>query len=71
MPIATITSKGQMTLPKEVRDGMRLKPRDQVHVTLLANGAAIIRPKNRSIKDLYGVLHRPGRKPLSIDELSR
>jgi hypothetical protein len=50
---------------------MRLKPRDQVHVTLLANGAAIIRPKNRSIKDLYGVLHRPGRKPLSIDELSR
>jgi len=71
MSTATMTSKGQMTIPKDIRDGLDLKPQDQVHLTLLADGTVIMRAKRRSVGDLYGVLHRRGRKPVSLAQMKR
>ena len=71
MSIATITSKGQTTIPKDIRDGLGLKPKDKVSFTLLPDGTVIMRAKNRSILDLYGRLHKPGRKPIPISAMSR
>lgn len=70
MSIATMTSKGQTTIPKEIRDGLGLKPKDQLNFTLLADGTVIMRAKKRSIRELYGVLHKPGRKPLKIADMN-
>jgi AbrB family looped-hinge helix DNA binding protein len=71
MSTATMTSKGQMTIPKDIRDGLDLKPQDQVHLTLLADGTVIMRAKKRSVRELYGALRQRGRKPISLARMKR
>ena len=71
MSFATMTSKGQTTIPKDIRDGLGLKPQDQLHFTLLPDGTVIMRAKKRSLGDLYGALHKPGHKPLSVGDMKR
>lgn len=53
---ATLTSKGQTTIPKEIRDELGMKAGDRMTFTLLPDGSVIMRVKNRSVRDLYGVL---------------
>ena len=66
--LTTLTSKGQMTLPKAVRDDLNLKPGDQIDV-VKEGGRYVLRPRNRSAMELYGILHRPGEKALTIKEM--
>ena len=69
MSVATITSKGQTTIPKDIRDALCLQPQDQIQFTLMSDGAVIMRPKKRSITEMYGLLHDPERKPVTIDDM--
>lgn len=64
--VTTLTSKGQTTIPKEIRDGLGMKPGDQMTFTLLPDGAVLMRVKNKSVQDLYGRL-KPGRKVAASD----
>jgi len=68
---ATLTSKGQTTIPKEIRDGLGIKPGDRMTFTLMPDGTVVIRVKRKSVMDLAGVLHKKGRKPVSIAQMSR
>ena len=68
---ATLTSKGQTTIPKEIRDSLGMKPGDRMTFTLMPDGTVVMRVKRKSIVDLAGVLHKKGRKPLSVEQLSR
>lgn len=68
MSIATLTSKGQMTLPKEIRDDLNLKPGDKIELVKI-RGHYELRPRNRSALALAGILHRPGVKALTIEEM--
>ncbi len=66
--MATLTSKGQMTIPKKVRKEAHLKAHDRLVVT--ANGESItLRPIHGTILDLKGVFHRPGMKPIDFKKL--
>lgn len=65
-----LNSRGQITLPKPLRDALSLKPGDQVNCTLMPDGTILLRAKNKSLVDLAGRLHRRGRKPLPIEALS-
>lgn len=67
MSVATLTSKGQMTLPKDVRDDLNLKPGDRIDV-IKEDGRYVLRPRNVRIEDLYGILHRPGEPKMSAAE---
>lgn len=69
MSLATITSKGQTTIPKDIRDCLGLQPKDQIQFTLISDQTVILRVKKRSIKELYGLLHDPDRKPLSVETM--
>jgi antitoxin PrlF len=69
MPIATLTSKGQTTIPREIREKLHLKAGDKLSFTLLPNGTVIMRVKNKNILDLAGVLHDPSRPPVSLQEM--
>ena len=71
MAAATITSKGQTTIPKEIRDGLGLKPNDQVHFTLLEDGTVIMRAKKRSLSEAHGILHKKGRKAVLLSDMKR
>lgn len=69
MSLATITSKGQTTIPKEIRDSLGLQPKDQIQFTVVADETVIMRVKKRSIRELYGLLHDPDRKPVSLEDM--
>ena len=68
---ATLTSKGQTTIPKEIRDRLGMKAGDRMTFTLMPNGMVIMRVKNKSITQLAGMLHRKGRKAVRVVRLSR
>ena len=71
MSDATLTSKGQTTIPKEIRDGLNMKEGDRITFTLLPDGSVIMRVKNKPLADVAGILHKKGRKALPIEDLSR
>jgi len=67
-----ITSKGQVTIPKEVRESMGLKPSDSVSFVVLDDGKALITPRNRPLSDFIGCLKDVprGRKGIvSLEEM--
>jgi antitoxin PrlF len=66
MSAATITSKGQTTIPVDIRRGMGLKPGDQIEFHLLGNGSATMRVIRGILKDFVGLLHKDGQAPLSL-----
>lgn len=68
---ATLTSKGQTTIPKEIRESLHMKEGDRMTFTLLPDGAVLMRVKNKSALDIAGRLHKKGRKALPIEDLSR
>ena len=68
---ATLTSKGQTTIPKLIRDSLRMKAGDRMSFTLMPDGVVIMRVKNKHASDLAGLLYKKGRKPVPIELLSR
>jgi AbrB family looped-hinge helix DNA binding protein len=68
---STLTSKGQTTIPKNIRDGLRIKPGDRLTFTLMPDGTVVMRVKNKRVVELAGTLRRKGRKPVPIEQLSR
>lgn len=68
MSITTMTSKGRITIPADIRNALHLKPGDTVLFQLEENGTVRISPYPRKVADVYGILARAGRRPLSIGE---
>lgn len=68
---ATLTNKGQTTIPKLIRDSLRMKAGDKMSFTLMPDGLVIMRVKNRHVSDLAGLLYKKGRKPVPIELMSR
>jgi AbrB family looped-hinge helix DNA binding protein len=68
---ATLTSKGQTTIPKEIRDTLGLQPGDRMTFTLMPDGTVVMRVKTKSVMDLAGLLRKKGRKPVPMERLSR
>lgn len=68
---ATLTSKGQTTIPKEIRDSLSMKAGDRMTFTLMPDGTVVMRVKSKSVTELAGVFHKKGRKPVPVDQLSR
>lgn len=53
---AKVTSKGQITIPKHVRESLRLQPGDKVRFEIEDDGCARMKAMNRSIDDIIGML---------------
>ena len=70
MLAGTVSSKGQVTIPKEIRKILRVGPSDKVVFTPLGEGKALITSANRPASDVFGILkHRKLERPVSIDEM--
>ena len=69
MTVATLTKKGQVTIPKSVRDSMGLHTGDKLEFTVSDNGGAFFRPVTKKVDEVFGILHQPGRKAVSIEEM--
>jgi AbrB family looped-hinge helix DNA binding protein len=64
-----MTSKGQLTLPKEVRERLGLKPGDKLTCRVTADDEIVMRRKRLDVSDLVGVLHVPGKRA-TIEEMN-
>ena len=67
--LATITSKGQVTVPKPIRDRLHLKADDKVEFMLEENGNLRVAPVTASVTQLKGMLSKPV-ATLSIAEMN-
>jgi len=65
----TITSKGQVTIPKAIRNKLHLKTGDKLEFVLHQNSVEFI-PISGSVRDLKGMVARPD-KAVSLDEMDR
>lgn len=65
----TLTSKGQVTVPRAIRERMALKPGDKIQFSLLSDGTLIIRPKTRRLSELAGILHKPEQQSIPIEQM--
>ena len=71
MAIATMTSKGQITIPKRIRERLGLRAGDRVDFAVDEDGTVIIVPENRRLDDVYGLLSHRARKAVSVEEMDR
>lgn len=69
MALATLTTKGQVTIPKEIRESLKLHTGDKIEITLTAEREAVIRPISKKVDDIFCMLHKSKRKPVSLDEI--
>ncbi len=68
MATATITAKGQTTIPKAVRDQLRLGPGDRVEFVIQDDGTALMIPATLTLADLKAAIPPPPRS-LTLDEM--
>ncbi|RDH46183.1 AbrB/MazE/SpoVT family DNA-binding domain-containing protein [Zooshikella ganghwensis] len=69
MSTATITSKGQVTIPKEVRDALSLASGDRVEFIQIDSDRFEIVAINRDVTELKGLIKKP-KKPVTIEEMN-
>lgn len=70
MPRATLTSKGQITLPKEIREYLHAKTGTQIDFSIRENGEIVVKAVNRSVKELDGILAPFVKRPVTIEEMN-
>ena len=70
MSEAKMTSKGQVTIPKAVRETLHLEPGDRVSFSVRPNGDVVLIARNKPFSRLFGMLYNPKRKPLTIEEMN-
>ena len=66
----TLTRKGQVTVPREIRDRLGLKAGDKLTFTLLSDGAVILRAKTKLLADLAGLLTLPDQPKVSVEDMN-
>ena len=72
MSEATVTSKGQVTIPAEIRRAMGLTAGERVVFTQLDDGTTVFRAKTRSIMELRGILKhaRSTKRRVSVKDMN-
>jgi len=70
MAAATVTSKGQITIPARVRAALGVDAGDRIEFVEVGKGEFNIVAATRSVRELNGMLYRRGKKPVSIEEMN-
>ncbi len=68
MTTATLTSKGQVTIPADVRQRLGLESGDRIEFVEIDGGYAI-KPAIDDVRSLKGMLRKPA-KPVSIEDMN-
>jgi AbrB family looped-hinge helix DNA binding protein len=71
MTTATLTSKGQVTIPKSVRDSLRLHTGDRIEFVVRGGSEAVLKPITLSVDEVFGRLHARASRRLTVAEMDR
>ena len=69
MARAKVTSKGQVTIPKLVRDSLHLHSGDCVEFVVRNDSEAVLKPINKSVDEVFGKLHDPDTPAKTIEQM--
>ena len=69
MPEATLTTKGQVTIPKAVRDHLKLETGARLEFVIEDDGTVVLKPLTRHVRELAGLLYRPRRRAVAVEEM--
>lgn len=70
MPTATVTSKGQITIPKSVREGLGVDAGDRVEFVESTKGVYTLVAVSRDVRELKGLIAKPAR-PVTVEAMKR
>lgn len=70
MSTATITSKGQVTIPKDVREGLGVDAGDRIEFVESSKGVYTVVAATRDVRALKGLIPKPAR-PVSLEAMKR
>ena len=71
MSEATMTSKGQVTIPKAIREATNLQTGDKLDFQIVENGSILLQARKFRVEEAYGILARDGQKPIPIEAWDR
>jgi antitoxin PrlF len=71
MTTATLTSKGQITIPKAVRELLNLHSGDRVAFIVHDQAEAVMRPVTKTVDQVFGRLHRSGQIVRTVAEMNQ
>ena len=66
--VAAMTSKGQVTVPKEVREQLRLRSGQKVEFVMESGDRVVMKPVAARLSDLAGILPKP-KRIVSLEEM--
>ena len=69
MPTATVTTKGQVTIPKSVRNLLHVEAGDQIDFVVTDEGDVLVRGVSLDVRELRGMLKRDRRRGVTVDEM--
>lgn len=70
MPTATLTGKGQTTIPREIREHLRLRPGDRMEFVIDEDGRVVVIPISLDAAELAGILPKP-KTPVSLARMNK
>lgn len=69
MNTATLTSKGQITVPKPIRERLNIQPGDRIQFLFEDDGTFTVMPVKSDVRELKGIWHRP-KQPVSVEAMN-
>ena len=70
MPTSTLTSKGQITIPREVRERLHLKTGSRVDFIVEPSGQVVLKSLDRNFRSIRGIVRSQRKRPVSIKEMN-
>ena len=70
MVTATLTTKGQITIPKKVRDSLRLQSGDRVAFVLRDHTEALMKPIKKSVDEIFGKLQSTNQSAKTVGDVN-
>jgi AbrB family looped-hinge helix DNA binding protein len=70
MPTATLSSKGRITIPKDVRAKLNLKPGSRISFVIDPSGSITLTPLAWDFRSLRGIVRSKRKRTISIEEMN-
>ena len=71
MPVATLTTKGELVVPQPIRQYMHLHAGDRLEFVINGDGDVVIRRRVSDVTELKAMLRKPERKPVSLSQMDK
>jgi AbrB family looped-hinge helix DNA binding protein len=71
MAVGTLTSKGQVTIPRQVRERLRLRAGDRLDFRVEEDGTIRVQPIAKKVADVFGAFAQKASRPYSASEMKR